>query len=158
MTTKTIEIEVFGTKRTLHLTLSTPNLVIPIQGEGGVNFRDSGRRNAEGHEIWTPQPNPIKTTHDFIEWLSGAAIYIGYARYAQLGGHGFVCVSKYDEADDLQRWTEDLDAGDDDALRAADSIIESGAWIANDPDPAVAMAKLVSMMEHYYFHELNREL
>lgn len=50
-----IEIEAFGTKRVLQLTMSTTNLVIPIQGEGLVNFRDSGQRNAEGIEIWTRQ-------------------------------------------------------------------------------------------------------
>lgn len=87
--------------------------------------------------------------------LSGAAIYVGYARYGQLGGHGFVCTSSYDDTEDLHNWTEDLDAGDDDALRAADKIKESGAWYGNDPDPTKAMQKMIAKMERYYFHELN---
>ncbi len=34
-----------------------------------------------------------RTENDFLEWLSGASIYIGYARYGHLGGHGFVCAT-----------------------------------------------------------------
>lgn len=62
METKTIEIELAGTKRVLHLNLSTTSFLVPTLGDEGlvsVNFRDSGERTAEGHEIWTRQANPL---------------------------------------------------------------------------------------------------
>ena len=100
-------------------------------------------------------------TNDFLEWLSGAAIYIGYARYGQLGGHGFVAASNYDDASgDLQTAVENLDAGDIDALEAAARIeAMKNCWYANDPDPVVAMAKLMDKMrEHHRRISIEHEL
>lgn len=94
-------------------------------------------------------------TNNFLEWLSGAAIFIGYARYGQLGGHGFVVASNYDDATgELQAAVADLGAGDNEALDAADRIGRMASCLyANDPDPVVAMAKLMDKMR-----ELHRKI
>jgi hypothetical protein len=91
-------------------------------------------------------------TASFLDWVSGAAIYIGYARYGQLGGHGFVVASNYEDlGGELQRAVEDLDAGDIEALAAADRIaVMKDCWYANDPDPLVAMAKLMDKMREVH--------
>lgn len=94
-------------------------------------------------------------TNDFLTWLEGAAIYIGYARYGQLGGHGFVVASNYDDASGaLQNAVDELGAGDHEALQAAERIEQmtkaGGCWYANDPDPAVAMAMLMGKMREYH--------
>ena len=91
-------------------------------------------------------------TAKFLDWLEGAAIYIGYARYGQLGGHGFVIASNYDDAaGKLERAVNDLDAGDNEALEAAEVIRNMpGCWYANDPDPIVAMANLMDKMREYH--------
>lgn len=86
----------------------------------------------------------------FTEWLTGAAFYVGYARYGQLGGHGFVVACTYDHDEKLRAAVEDLDAGDDDALRAAEVIAAMGCWYANDPNPALAMMKVVDKMRDYH--------
>lgn len=96
----------------------------------------------------------MRTESDFIGWLSGASIYIGYARYAQFG-HSFVCTSQYDHDDELQAWTEDLDGGDNDAISAANAIRHCGCWIGANPNPAVAMTALVGSMRRYYFDVLS---
>ena len=43
----------------------------------------------------------------FENWISGASIYIGYDRYAQLGSHGFVISTCYDESEMLKETIED---------------------------------------------------
>ena len=98
----------------------------------------------------------MKTEQDFLDWLEGASIYIGYARYGQLGGHGFVIASAYSDEDQLREDIEDLDGGDCDALEAADRISErKDIWLANNRDPAKAMQKLTDAMREYYFKNLN---
>jgi hypothetical protein len=98
----------------------------------------------------------MRTEADFIEWLSGASIYVGYARYGQLGGHGFVCVGTYDWSDDIARWTDDLNGGDIEALDAADRLAsQDGVWLGNDPDPSRAMAKMMERARRFYFDVLN---
>lgn len=99
----------------------------------------------------------MRTEEDFLEWLGGSSIYIGYARYAQFGPHGFVCVSRYEEDEMLQNATSDLDAGDQDAIDAAELIRKSGCWWACDSNPAVAMSELVEQIRRYYFDELNKQ-
>lgn len=90
-------------------------------------------------------------TATFLDWVAGASIYVGYARYGQLGGHGFVVASSYDSNDDLRDAVEDLDAGDIDALASEKRIAEMrGCWYANDPDPLVAMAKLMDKMREFH--------
>lgn len=97
-----------------------------------------------------------RTEQDFIEWISGASIYIGYARYGQFGGHGFVCASKYDESEKLRGLVECLDGGDDEALNAEGAIAKmDGVWIGNDPDPAKSMQKMLNKAKKFYFYELN---
>jgi len=90
---------------------------------------------------------PLYTS--FEDWISGASIYIGYARYGQLGGHGFVVASTYDESEDLREAVENLDGGDIEALDAADKIKRMDCWYANDPDPAVAMQRLMGQMREF---------
>ena len=102
-------------------------------------------------------------TNNFLTWLSGASIYIGYARYGQLGGHGFVFASGYDDSDALADAVDDLDAGDNEALQAADAIEERAkagrCWYANDPDPVVAMARLMDQMrEHHRAISIEQEV
>lgn len=65
-------------------------------------------------------------TNGFLEWISGASIYIGYARYGQLGGHGFVVATKYDESESLEHAVQDLSAGDNEALDAGRFIEAAG--------------------------------
>lgn len=95
---------------------------------------------------------------DFIEWLSGASFEVGYARYGQLGGHGFVAATAYDFSDTLRGYIHDLDGGDIDALYAADYIeSKSDCWHSNDPHPVVAMNMLVNQLREYYYKDLNNQ-
>lgn len=85
----------------------------------------------------------------FEDWISSAAIYIGYARYGQLGGHGFVVATKYDADEELARLVEELDAGDNEALSAAKKIEAMDCWYANHPDPAIAMQLLMGKLREF---------
>jgi hypothetical protein len=85
----------------------------------------------------------------FEDWISQASIYIGRARYGQLGGHGFVVASCYDESEELREAIENLDGGDNEALVAADKIERLDCWYANDPDPAVAMQRLMGKLREF---------
>ena len=85
----------------------------------------------------------------FEDWISNASIYIGYARYGQLGGHGFVVATCYGESGELEKAVYDLDAGDNEALAAGHIIEEMDCWYANDPDPAVAMQKFMAQMREF---------
>lgn len=85
----------------------------------------------------------------FEEWISGAKIYIGYARYAQLGGHGFVAASCYDESKQLQDAIDDLTGGDNEAIAAAEIIEKMDCFYANHPDPAVAVQLLMGKMREF---------
>jgi hypothetical protein len=96
-----------------------------------------------------------RTENDFIDWLSCASIYIGYARYGQLGGHGFVCVGDYDGSDEIATKVDDLNGGDIEALDAGDWLARRNVWIGNDPDPSKAMAMMVEQARRYYFDVLN---
>lgn len=100
---------------------------------------------------------PKRTEADFLDWFSGADIYVGYARYGQLGGHGWVCVSNYDGSDELAVLVDNLDGGDIEALDAAKAIRSRfpGAWLGNSPDPAEAMRKMLDLARRYYFETLN---
>lgn len=97
----------------------------------------------------------------FDEWISGASIYIGRARYGQLGGYGFVVASKYEESEELRNAVEDLDGGDFEALEAEKRIEKMDCWYANHPDPAVAMQLLMGKMrefQRFIDGERSREL
>ena len=96
-----------------------------------------------------------RTEEEFLNWISGASIYIGYARYGQLGGHGFVCVGDYGEDEILRSWVDDLNGGDHEALSAAQNITKMNCWLGNDRDPAKAMQKMLDMARQYYYYELN---
>lgn len=89
----------------------------------------------------------LKPSHaTFEEWVSQASIYIGYARYGQLGGHGFVVATAYDNCEDLRQAVEDLDAGDHEALRAGERIMAMDCLYASSPDPAIAMQLLMGKL------------
>ena len=92
-----------------------------------------------------------KQENDFLEWLSGADIYVGYCRYGHLGGHGFVVVSNYDGNDELAELVLELNAGDIEAGYAEKYIKEKAKWIFKSQNPATAMADLVDAMRKYYF-------
>ena len=105
-----------------------------------------------------------RTEADFIEWLSGATFEIGYARYGQLGGHGFVVATAYEYEQNLHARVDDLDGRDNDALYAEKYILDKShfeersqkhVWYANDPNPMVAMRKLLEQLKEYYFQVLN---
>lgn len=99
----------------------------------------------------------MRTESDFLEWLQGISIYVGWDRYGALGG-GFVCVSAYNESEELANAVDNLDAGDDEASNAADCIISFPyAWYASNANPAIAMLDLVDKIRNYYFNELNKE-
>ena len=88
----------------------------------------------------------------FEDWICSATIYVGYSRYGRLGGHGFVIATCYDESEVLEKAIHNLDAGDsgeDNALDAATIVEEMDCWYANDPDPAVAMQKLMGKMREF---------
>ncbi len=88
----------------------------------------------------------------FEDWISNASIYVGYSRYGRLGGHGFVIASYYTESEELEKAVDNLDAGDsgkDNALDAAKIVENMDCWYANDPDPAVAMQKLMGQMREF---------
>lgn len=85
----------------------------------------------------------------FEDWVSGASIYIGYARYGQLGGHGFVVASRYDDSGELRAAVDDLDGGDIEALQAAEKIAAMDCLYANHPDPAVAMQLLMAKLREF---------
>jgi len=96
-----------------------------------------------------------RTEDDFIEWLGGASFYTCYARYGQLGGHGFVVASDYDYNEWLEKEVFNLNGGDIEALEAADLIQELDCWYVNDPNPATAMTLIVDKMRKYYFKAFN---
>jgi len=93
-----------------------------------------------------------RTEEDFLEWLSGINICVGYARY---GGHGFVCVGTYDEHVYIRGLVEDLEGGDEEAFAAERKLHNVDCWIGHDKDPVKAMEKMVFRVRHYYFFKLN---
>lgn len=105
----------------------------------------------------------MRTENDFLDWLCGASIYIGYARYAQFGDWEFVIASLYDESDKLKEYIYDLDGGDSgerNALEAAEQINlmldDKNCWMAHDKNPAMAMHDLINQIRKYYFEVLNK--
>lgn len=68
----------------------------------------------------------------------------------QLGGEWAFCVATaYDEDNELREAVDSLDGGDMEALDAGRFIEGHGCWYATDPDPAVAMQKLMGKMREY---------
>lgn len=98
--------------------------------------------------------NEEKAENDFLEWISSICIYTGYCRYGQFGG-GFLCATQYDDCERLEKDVSELDAGDIEALQAADDIAASGAWYGTDKNPAAAMEKMLVKLRDYYFNEIN---
>ena len=96
-----------------------------------------------------------RTEAEFFEWLSGAEISINYCRYGQLGGHGFLCATSYDDGGETAALVDELDGGDIDALEAAEKLEKNGCWYGNDIDPSKAMEKMLEQIRQYYFYELN---
>ena len=93
--------------------------------------------------------NKIPKYASFEDWISQARIYIGWARYGKPGGHGFVVATCYEPSEELEEAIDELDAGDNEASKAAEIIEEMDCWYANDPDPALAMQKLMGKMREY---------
>ena len=102
----------------------------------------------------------MKTESDFLDWLSGLSIFVGYARYGQFG-HGIVCASTSNGEDrELKTAVYNLDVSDDnEALEAADIILDmEHCWYGCDPNPVKAMEIMVEKMRRYYFDELHKDV
>ena len=87
---------------------------------------------------------------DFLKWLSGAYIYIGYDRYAQFGYHGFVVASQYYESDELKKYINDLNSDDVPALKAFEKLKDMKYCIGLGKDPSFAMQILVDGLRKSY--------
>ena len=93
---------------------------------------------------------------EFYDWLGGAEIYIGYARYAQFGEWGFVVASAYDEDEQLEEYVKNLSGGDCEALDAADEIKKNPKYkYAFDRSPSKAMQKLEHIMREWQNKIIN---
>jgi hypothetical protein len=84
----------------------------------------------------------------FEDWIAGATIYIGRARYGW-PGVGFVAASCYDKSEQLREAVENLAGDDQEASDAADVIEQMNCFYACDPDPAIAMQKLMGKMRDF---------
>jgi hypothetical protein len=96
---------------------------------------------------------------NFLNWVSAAVFYIGYCRYGQINGHGFLVATMYEENEFLRDAVDDLSGGDIEAIQAAICIEEdlSKCFYATDEDPAKAMEKLMITLKRYY-KKMNGEL
>lgn len=86
--------------------------------------------------------------NSFEDWISNASIYIGWCRYGAPAA-GFICASNYDEDEKLQLSVEDLEGGDNEMFQATKYIENNCSFWACDPDPAVAMQKLMGQMREF---------
>ena len=90
----------------------------------------------------------------FEDWIRSASIYVGYARYGQLGGRGFVIVACYNEPEEtkiaLEKAVHELDIESAyEGIAAGRVIRKADCWYANDPDPSIAMQKLMGKMRKF---------
>jgi hypothetical protein len=96
---------------------------------------------------------------DFFDWLYGCKIYHGTTRYGQFNGH-HVFATNYGEDDSLRDLLDDLEAGDIEALDAAqklnDLVNKEEIWMTYNDDPRIAMKELIDKIEYFYFNVLNK--